>query len=274
MTPSAPVAKPSAGAVNRRWRNYLLEPRFQLKFTSYIVLSSLVLAVLLGAFLVRSTQVLMKETESAVEARSRAAEASRSLSTATLNNELLARMDDPEFEKQLQAKSQAIDAAYEAERSAIVAQRAELVHQQRLTWAVLFLCLLAFIVGVALATIVATHRIVGPLMRIRRIVQAVADGQLHGHLHALRERDELKETFESVSRMVQRLRERQEEDALDLSRALAQAEAGGLASAPLAELRALEARLRHRLDDGDARASLQAAPGAAAPAAAVSSRRG
>ena len=161
MTPSAPVAKPSAGAVNRRWRNYLLEPRFQLKFTSYIVFSSLVLALLLGAFLVRSTQVLMKETESAVEARSRAAEASRSLSTATLNNELLARMDDPEFESQLQAKSQAIDAAYEAERSAIVAQRAELVHQQRLTWAVLFLCLLAFIVGVALATIVATHRFVG-----------------------------------------------------------------------------------------------------------------
>ena len=75
------------------------------------------------------------------------------------------------------------------------------------------MCLLGFIVVVAMATIVATHRIVGPLMRIRRIVQAVADGRLHGHLHALRERDELKETFESVSRMVQRqLRERQEED--------------------------------------------------------------
>jgi hypothetical protein len=105
-------------------------------------------------------------------------------------------------------------------------------------------------------------------MRIRRIVQAVADGQLHGHLHALRERDELKETFESVSRMVQRLRERQEEDVLELSRALAQAEAGGLAAAPLAELRALEARMRHRLDDGDVRALRT--PSAAA--AAVSSR--
>jgi len=273
MPPSAPVPPSPAGAMHRRWRNYLLEPRFQLKFTSYIVLSSLVLAVLLGAFLVRTTQVLMRETESAVEARSRAAEASRSVSTATLNNELLARMEDPEFEVQLAAKSRAIDAAYETERAAIVAQRAELVHQQRLTWAVLAGCLLAFIVGVALATIVATHRIVGPLMRIRRIVQAVADGQLHGHLHALRERDELKETFESVSRMVQRLRERQEEDVLELSRALAQAEAGGLAAAPLAELRALEARLRHRLDDGEARGSVQAGPDAA-PAAALSSRRG
>ena len=263
---------PKPAPVHRRWRNYLLEPRFQLKFASYIVLSSLVLAVLLGAFLVRTTQVLMKETESAVEARSRAAEASRSVSTATLNNELLARMDDPEFEAQLQAKSQAIDAAYEAERSAILAQRAELVHQQRLTWAVLALCLLTFIVCVALATIVATHRIVGPLMRIRRIVQAVADGQLHGHLHALRERDELKETFESVSRMVQRLRERQEEDALELSRAVAQAEASGLGAAPLAELRALEARMRHRLDDGDTHRA--PAPEPLAAAAGISSRRG
>jgi HAMP domain-containing protein len=261
--------KSLAGPVNRRWRNYLLDPRFQLKFTSYIVLSSLVLAVLLGAFLVRTTRVLMRETESAVEARSRAAEASRSLSTATLNNELLARMDDPAFEAQLKAKSQAIDAAYEAERKAIVAQRAELVHRQRLTWAVLAGCLLGFIVLVALATIVATHRIVGPLMRIRRIVQAVADGQLHGHLHALRERDELKETFESVSRMVQRLRERQEEDVLELARALARAEAGGLGAAPLTELRALEARMRHRLDDGDARAASLTPP---TSSAAVSSR--
>jgi HAMP domain-containing protein len=270
MPVTATAPKPLAGPVNRRWRNYLLEPRFQLKFTSYIVLSSLVLAVLLGAFLVHTTRVLMRETESAVEARSRAAEASRSLSTATLNNELLARMEDPAFETQLKAKSQAIDAAFEAERTAIVAQRAELVHRQRLTWVVLAACLLGFIVLVAMATIVATHRIVGPLMRIRRIVQAVADGQLHGHLHALRERDELKETFESVSRMVQRLRERQEEDVLELSRALAQAEAGGLAAAPLAELRALEARMRHRLDDGDTRV-LRTPP---APSAAVSSRRG
>ncbi|MRI90467.1 HAMP domain-containing protein [Aggregicoccus sp. 17bor-14] len=274
MPPTATLVTPPPGAVNRRLRNYLLEPRFQLKFTSYIVLSSLVLSVLLGAFLVHTTRVLMQETESAVEARSRAAEASRSVSTATLNNELLARMDDPAFEAQLKAKSQAIDAAYEAERSAIVQQRAELVHRQRLTWVVLAGCLLGFIVFVALATIVATHRIVGPLMRIRRIVQAVADGQLQGHLHALRERDELKETFESVSRMVQRLRERQEEDVLELSRALAQAEAGGLAAGALGELRALEARMRHRLDDGDSRAAFAPAPGAAAAGRGVSSRRG
>ena len=75
MPAIATAPKPLAGPVHRRWRNYLLEPRFQLKFTSYIVFSSLVLAVLLGAFLVRTTRVLMHETESALEARERASTA-------------------------------------------------------------------------------------------------------------------------------------------------------------------------------------------------------
>lgn len=247
--PSPASAPPALGsqAHQRKLRNFLLEPRFQLKFTGYIVVMSLVLTVLLGAFLVSSARSLLQEAEAAVEARSRAVEASRSLSEATLNNELLANIDDPAFKAQLDAKSRAIDREYEAERDAVGQQRAELVRRQRLTWWVLAGCLLSFIIVAALASIVATHRIVGPLFRVRRIVSEVEGGHLNPPMHALRESDELQDLFDSITRMVRNLRRRTEDDADAIAHAIAKAEAAGAPADSLDALRVLERQLRQRL---------------------------
>ncbi|QSQ23842.1 signal protein [Pyxidicoccus parkwayensis] len=242
MTTTAPLA-----TTKRRWRNFLLDTGFQLKLTAYIVLVTLVLSALLGVFLVRAARALMRETAAAVEARSRAAEVSRELSGATLSNELLERMNDPAFEATFREKARAIDAAYEAERSAIVAQRAELEHQQHLTWWVLGGLLTGFTVVVALGTIVVTHRVAGPLLRIRRMVNEVHDGKLRPPPYGLRDGDELRELFDETRKMVQRLRELHEEDANTLSKALLAVEGSGASPEALAELRALESRYRARL---------------------------
>ncbi|MBZ4422735.1 sensor histidine kinase [Myxococcus sp. RHSTA-1-4] len=242
-TTTAPVAP-----AKRRWRNFLLDTSFQLKLTAYIVMVTLVLSALLGVFLVRAARALMHETAAAVEARSRAAEVSRELSGATLSNELLERMDDPAFEATFREKARAIDAAYEAERSAIVAQRAELERQQRLTWWVLGGLLTGFTLVVALGTIVVTHRVAGPLLRIRRMVNEVHDGRLRPPQYGLRDGDELQDLFEAVRKMVQRLREQHEEDARTLEKALRAAEHSGASAEVVADLRALEARYRTRLE--------------------------
>lgn len=234
-------------AVQRKLRNYLLDARFQLKFTLYILAISLALAVLLGGFLWRSARVLVHETEQAVEARSKAAETSRALSTALLNNELLSKLDDPSFSAQLKDKSRAIDAGFEAERSAIVKQRAELQRRQRLTWVVLGGCLFGFIVFTTLATIVATHKVAGPLLRIRRLVQSVAEGRLETPPYQLRDGDELKELFESTSQMVQALRDQQAKDLTQVRASIAAVENSGASPDILQGLRALEARLEARI---------------------------
>ncbi|HZI16081.1 MAG TPA: signal protein [Myxococcus sp.] len=247
MTTTTPGAAPVAPP-KRRWRNYLLERGFQLKLTAYIVTVTLVLSALLGVFLARGARTLMRETAAAVEARSRAAEVSRELSGATLSNELLARMDDPSFEATFREKARSIDAAYEEERSAIVAQRAELERQQRLTWWVLGGFLASFIAVVALGTIVVTHRVAGPLFRIRRMVQEVHEGRLRPPQHGLRDSDELQDLFEATRMMVQRLREQHEEDVGALARALRAAERSGAPAELVAELRAMEARYRGRLE--------------------------
>jgi hypothetical protein len=241
-TTTAPMA-----TAKRRWRNFLLDTGFQLKLTAYMVGVTLVLSGLLGVFLVRAARTLMRETATAVEARSRAAEVSRELSGATLSNELLARMDDPTFEATFREKARSIDAAYEAERSAIVTQRAELERQQQLTWWVLGGLLAGFTVVVALGTIVVTHRLAGPLLRIRRMVNEVHDGKLRPPQYGLRDGDELRELFDDTRKMVQRLRDQHEEDANALAKALSAAEGSGASPEALAELRTLEARYRSRL---------------------------
>ena len=92
---------PSAGP-KRYLRNYLLDARFQLKFTGYAVGATLIVVALLGVFLWVTSQQLFKETESAVDARSKAADTSKDLGNAVLANNLLAHFNDPAFEKQLQ----------------------------------------------------------------------------------------------------------------------------------------------------------------------------
>src|SRR5580658_3242280 len=95
MANSIPVAAPSGPPPKRYLRNYLLDARFQLKFTAYAVGATLIVVALLGVFLWVTSQRLFRETESAVDARSKAAETSKDLGNAALGNTLLAHMNDP-----------------------------------------------------------------------------------------------------------------------------------------------------------------------------------
>lgn len=232
----------------RRIRNFLLDTRFQLKFASYIVALTLVVAALLGGFLWRTTDTLFKETEVAVEARSRAAETSKELSNATLANEIMQHMEDPAFEEQLREKSAAIDRVYEAERNAIIEARRQLVRRQQITLVALVGGLFAFIVFIGLASIVTTHKIVGPLFRVKRMAQEVADGKLRPPTYGLRPGDELKDLFEAFAAMVKALRQREEDDLHRVSAALQVAERTGANEELVRELQTLRAQIKAKLE--------------------------
>jgi len=235
------------GSKRRQWRNFLIEPKFQLKFTVYLIAVTLVVAAGLGVFLYRNTRALLDEANSSLEARSRAADASRELSNATLSNELIKKMGDPVFVAQLEATSKAIDERFEAERVAIIAQKAELVRRQRLMWLVFVGALAAFLVMISLVSIVLTHRVAGPLMRIRRMVKDVASGTIRPPPYGLRDKDELKDIFDATRGMMHVLRKQVEDDALVLSHALERAQQEGVKSEWLEDLRSLESRIKARL---------------------------
>lgn len=241
------AAEQKDGSKKRQWRNFLIEPKFQLKFAAYLIAVTLVLAGVLGAFLFRNTQALLDEASHSLEARSRAAEASRELSNATLSNELIKKMGDPVFVAQLQAASQTIDERYEAERASILAQRAELVRRQRSMWLAFAGTLAGFLFLITLTTIVLTHRVAGPLMRIRRMVKEVAAGTIRPPPYGLRESDELKDIFDATRGMMHVLRKQSEDDVLVLSHALERAQQEGAKGEWLEDLRTLESRIKARL---------------------------
>ena len=204
--------KPAAGAKDRKLKNLLLDARFQLKFAAYFVVLALIIAAFLGVFIVRTTSSLFSQLSESVDARKKPAETSRELGTCTVNNELTANMDDPALVASLAEKSKKIDAEYEAEKQAAQAQSIEVQKQQQRTLWVMLGMLFLFIVGVAFTANVITHRIVGPLFRIKRMAREVASGVVRPPSYGLRPGDELQDVFAVFSEMVTALRARTEED--------------------------------------------------------------
>ncbi len=227
----------SDSSKDRKVRNFLLDSRFQLKFAGYFVALTLVITGLLGAFLIRTTDSLFAQISASVESRRKAADTSRELGNCTLNNELTANLEDPAFAAKLSEKSQAINAAYDAERIAAQEQSVEVKRQQKLTLYVLLAVLIAFIGLIALTAIVITHRIVGPLFRIKRMALQVSRGVIAPPPYALRPTDELQEVFAAFAEMMTQLRLRTETD-------LAAVKAGDAQS-----LKALESQLEQRLQE-------------------------
>ncbi|HTS82446.1 MAG TPA: signal protein [Myxococcaceae bacterium] len=216
-------------ARQRRLRNYLLDAPMQLRFTAVLVLATLLGAGLLGIFLARALNRLAEQAERAVEARAAAAQASHELGNASLSKTLLERFNDPEFTAQLQRQSRAIDAAYQAEQVQVSEQRREVAREAtRIGWLVLF-SVGVFALAVLLLGIVVTHRIAGPVYRVRRLLDDLGQGRREVPRHGLRDGDELRELFESASALVKTLRAEDEETLEVVAAALASpAQPGGL----------------------------------------------
>jgi methyl-accepting chemotaxis protein len=247
----APVpATPQAIAANRKrhMRNFLLDARFQLKFTSYIVAITMCSTIILGAFLWTTSKKLIDEAEVAVDSRRRAVEISKELSNATLSNKVAEHLNDPGFEAQLKEESDKIEASFKSEMEAIEQQRAELVRRQQVVWLTLIGCMAAFVLFIGFATIVTTHRIVGPVFRIKRLVNEVASGRLKVPEYPLRDGDELKDVFEALTRMVQGLRDRHTQDAQAVATVIERVSRSKAAMELLPDLEALQARIRSRID--------------------------
>lgn len=240
----APAARTRS---QRHLRNYLLDAPLQLRFTLLALTSALCAAALLGVFLARAASALSEQAQGAVEARESAALASRELGNAALGKNLLERFDDPAFAAALERQSQAIDEAYQREHLAVLAQRAALEHEQRRATWVLLVALSAFIAGVVAASIVATHKIAGPVYRVRRLLQALAEGRRDVPTHALRSGDELRELFETAAGLIQALRADDEYALRAVATALGSEAKSGVGPASFEELRSLQSRLRMRL---------------------------
>jgi nitrogen fixation/metabolism regulation signal transduction histidine kinase len=192
----------------RRLRNYLLVPSFQLKYTAMVVGVTVVVASVLG---ILAYDYSTGQTE-----------------MLTINK--------------IEAKGDAIDQRFvqDLERYSEEADRKVAI---RIMGGVLLLALALGITG-----IVVTHRMVGPVYRLKACVRVVRDGRLTLGPVGLRKGDELQDLFEAFREMVGSLRTAQQRDIAELEQAIEQAREAGVPDSAIATLVATRDRMRSALD--------------------------
>jgi nitrogen fixation/metabolism regulation signal transduction histidine kinase len=232
---------PLSSASYRR-RKYLLDPRFQLKYTGLLV--SVVLAVMLalGVLIWRTASIASNQAEVA------ATQAERALKESAITSRILrmsanAYSDDaPDLSRTLDHELSEIDRVQERNLAEVAAQRRQVEEQRK--W--LFYLLLGggttLLVVLGVLGIFITHRIVGPVHRLKRLCRQVGTARLNVG-RGLRKGDELEDLFETFVQMTASLKALQTGRLATLDAAIEKAEAESASEDVMKRLRALRAQL-------------------------------
>ncbi len=173
----------------RRLRNYLLNLRYQLKYTLTIVGISLVLTGGLGWAVM-----------------SKAHEATRNQQEASRVVQVRAMDPTDELAQQLKVQFEKNDAVFE--------------HNEKIMRVELIGFGLLLIIVLSIYGIVITHKVAGPLYKVTLHLDKIRDGKL-GVVYNLRKGDELVDFFEHFKAAHDSLRNRTQQDIALLDRAIA-----------------------------------------------------
>jgi hypothetical protein len=248
MAEAHPGPAPS-GRHQRRLRNYILDARFQLKYSGFLVLIALLLSGALGVILWQTSEEVINQSQEAV----RVAESSvgvgeqvvargREVVDESQKVSAVVRMNivkDPAYgdnpgllsafqedadkqdarlaEQQRQLETQSNDLKRQSDQ---LKQQADLIERKHGSmFLVLFIVLAALVAGVGLAGIIITHKIAGPIYKMKRQIRELGEGSLKVP-SPLRKGDELVDFFEAFRSAVMSLRANQEREIALLDRAI------------------------------------------------------
>lgn len=223
----------------RRKQSYLLDPRFQLKWTGYLVVVVLVVMAALGWIIARTASDAAQSAGIAVEQAKKAAEESRTNSILARQSVMLAA---PEMATVMNESLEELDKKEAANVAEIQRRALEVRNGQRelqLLLAGAGLALLVLLVGMG---VVITHRIVGPVHKMKRLLRRVSTGRLVIE-ERLRKGDELEDLFDTFLQMTYSLRAIQRARLATLDSTLKRAEASDTPKEVVEGLRALRAQM-------------------------------
>jgi len=220
-TPVEPAAQPQPAAparapkYKRSFRNYLIDSKFQLKYTSFILVAAVTICAVLGIFLWRTSGEVVLESQKVVEQSKKVSDVVKmSIKEDPIygENEVLVR----EFGR-----------ASAEQDAKIQSQQDALVHQQRTMLYTLVgaLAVMVFVIGVL--GIYFTHKVAGPIYKMKLLLNQVAQGRLNVNAK-LRKGDELQDFFDVFASMVENLRARKTAELALLDAALLDAKAKGV----------------------------------------------
>jgi nitrogen fixation/metabolism regulation signal transduction histidine kinase len=223
--PSA--ASAPAHPYKRSAKNYLIDSNFQLKYAGALAGTVLLISIILGVLLFRTSSEVINEGQKTVERGQLVIQQSRKVSQVVAMNIAKEYKDDPELAKTFGEES-AKDELKLKEEQARLEQDASFLKKQQQTLLGGLVATLAFLVfGVGVLGIVFTHKVAGPIYKMKRLLREVGAGKLVVR-ERLRKGDELQHFFEVFEQMVEELRKRQEGEIAKVDRIL-----GKLSDAPL-----------------------------------------
>ncbi|WP_437299937.1 HAMP domain-containing protein [Sorangium sp. So ce426] len=284
---SSTAPQTSAPEVRARYqrsaRNYLLDQNFQLKYTGFLVGISLALSVALGILLWNASSKIIEQSRSAVqqgqetvrqgqETVKRGQEVlvqSRRVSEVVAMNIAKEYKDDPELAKTFgeaaqrdesklkdeQARLERDAATLQQRAEALERQAADVANNQQMLLRLIVALLSLLVLGVGVAGIVFTHKIAGPIFKMKRLLRQVGEGKLIVR-EKLRKGDELQHFFEAFEKMVEDLRARQQGKIAKMDAILEKLEAGARAQKGtmeidpegLSQLKRLRSEMQEQLD--------------------------
>lgn len=243
----------------RSVKNYLLDSRFQLKYTGFIVGVTLVISGVLGAFLWRTSQQLVAESQvlatqgqQLINQSQALINESKKVSEVTKMNIKNLGYDDPSLMADFNKEADEYDKQVEAKQQGLIKQQDDLVKQQASIARQQGTLLYGVVGGLALMVVLIgmfgiyfTHKVAGPIFKMKRLLKQVGDGNLAVETK-LRKGDELQSFFETFASMVESLRARQRKEIEELDGAMEVARAAGASAESVARV----ARVRDDLKRG------------------------
>lgn len=218
------AASRAPGPYKRSMRNYLLDSRFQLKYSGFLVIVAVAISGVMGAVLYETTRAVVGESSALVEESKKVSEVSR------MNIRDLAS-DSPELLTEFNREADAHDKALTDQQSRLI------LGQQRMLESLIGgLALMVVLIG--LLGIYFTHKVAGPVFKMKKLLKQVGDGHLHVDAR-LRRGDELVDFFETFTNMVEGLRQMETRQLADVDAAIKALEGGSKddASAALGRVR-------------------------------------
>jgi nitrogen fixation/metabolism regulation signal transduction histidine kinase len=260
MDASVPQSVPAAHRHQRHVRNYLINPRFQLKYTGFLVALTVAFSLALGGALWRTGSEALALSRTAVDKAMETVQRGQDLVRENQKVSTMARMtidrlyaDQPELGRAFAAEDEKRSGDLRAEQTRLENEalrlRAEaegLEQKQRSLMALLVVALVALVLFVGAVGVVITHKVAGPIFKMKRQLREVGDGRLR-RPGKLRKGDELVDFFEAFEDMVDRLRDRQKAEISRVDSVLIALERAESAQAAVA-LRSLRDEMQAHLD--------------------------
>ena len=221
MTTTAPSAE-KTGRHQRSLKNYLIDSRFQLKYTGFIVGATLLLSIILGVFLYTTSNKVVEESKTVSD-----------MAKTQIK-------DDPIYGSDPDLMKSVADSTADVDQKVLLQQRAMMIG------VVGGLTVLVVLIG--LLGIYFTHKVAGPVHKMKGLLKQVGGGKL-SFKGGLRKGDELHEFFETFQAMVDSLRARQQKEIEQLEAALVVAKEGGASDASLEKIGLVRDEMRRVLED-------------------------